>query len=144
MPTDAFPGRALATRRAAADLVRAAVLGSYGVAGLEASLWERIRAFLVGRTPGIRVALDGDRVSVTIHLRVATGLPVAEVARQVDSAVRYALKRGLGRETEQLRIRIVGLEARRVDGPPPPTKPRAGAGGGSGLADLADSGADVA
>ena len=36
MPTDEIRGRALATRRAATDITRTAVLGSYGVAGFEA------------------------------------------------------------------------------------------------------------
>ena len=84
LPTDEIPGRALATHRATTDIVRAAVLGSYGVAGFEAGLLERIRAMIGGRAPGIRVAVVDGRFSVRLHLRVAAGLPVAEVARQVD------------------------------------------------------------
>ena len=139
LPTDEIPGRALATRRATTDLVRAAVLGSYGVAGFAAGPWERLRARLAGRPPGIRVSLAHDHLRVHLQLRVAAGLPVAEVARQVDSAVRYGIRRAFGREVDELRIRIGGLDQ------PPGTEPPSAAGrAGPGSSDLADSGADVA
>ena len=139
MPTDEIPGRALVTRRATADIVRAAVLGSYGVAGFQAGPLERIRAALVGRTAGLSVSAGEDGLAIRLHLRIATGLPVAEVARQVDSAVRYAVRRALGCEVQQLRIRVGGLETRPGDEPPlPPAR------SSPGNSDLADSGADVA
>jgi uncharacterized alkaline shock family protein YloU len=139
LPTDEIPGRAVATRRAVADIVRAAVLGSYGVAGFEAGLLERFRAGFQDRQPGLRVDVMGDRLTIAVRLRVAAGLPVAEVARQVDSAVRYGLRRALAREVGELRIRIGGLDA--SPGMPPPagrTHPEIG------TSDLADSGSDVA
>lgn len=139
LPTDEIPGRALATRRAAADITRAAVVGSYGVAGFEAGILERFQAALVGRTPGIRIAFAGDRLEIGLRVRVIAGLPVAEVARQVDSAVRYGIRRALAREVDELRIRIGGLEA--SPGTQPPQPPRSPAVGSS---DLADSGTDVA
>lgn len=139
MPTDEIPGRALVTRRATADIVRAAVLGSYGVAGFQAGPLERLRAAFGGRTAGLSVSAGEDGLAIRLHLRIATGLPVAEVARQVDSAVRYAVRRSLGREVQQLRIRVGGLETRPGDKPPlPPTH------SSPGTSDLADSGADVA
>jgi uncharacterized alkaline shock family protein YloU len=139
LPTSEIPGRALATRRATTDIVRAAVLGSYGVAGFQAGVAERLLAELVGRAPGIHVSITGGRLAIHLHLRVGTGLPVAEVARQVDSAVRYAVRRALGREIDELRIRVGGLEAPSGSVPPPPPPPRA-----PGSSDLADSGTDVA
>ena len=139
MPPDELPGRALATRRAAADITRAAVLGSYGVAGFEAGVIERIHAAVVGRMPGIRIAFSEDRLSIHLTLRVTMGLPVAEVARQVDSAVRYGIRRALGREVDDLRIRIGGFDA--SPGTQPPGAPTHRAMGSS---ELADSGTDVA
>ena len=71
---------------------------------------------------------------------------MAEVGRQVDSAVRYALRRALDLEVRRLTIHIGGLRfapggspasvVHRADvhGPRPPVRPR----------DLADSGTDVA
>lgn len=139
MPLDELPGRALVARRAAADITRAAVLGSYGVAGFEAGLRERVHAALVGRTPGIRITFRDGHLSIRLTLRVTTGLPVAEVARQVDSAVRYGIRRALGREVDELRIRIGGLDASPGTRPPADPVRR-----GAQSSDLADSGTDVA
>jgi uncharacterized alkaline shock family protein YloU len=119
------PGRSLATRRAIADITRTATLGSYGVAGFAAGPLERVRAFLEGRPPGLRASIVDGRVIIELRLRVGHGLPIAEVARQVDSAVRYAIRRALGSEVERLSIRVGGLEAHPGAQPPTGTPPRA-------------------
>ncbi len=121
------------------DIARAAVLGSYGVAGFEAGPLERLRAAAMGRTPGIRISFSDDHLGIRLRLRVTAGLPIAEVARQVDSAVRYGIRRALGREVDELRIRIGGLEATPRSKPPSPARGR-----DIGSSDLADSGTDVA
>jgi uncharacterized alkaline shock family protein YloU len=102
----AAPGRAVVTRRALVEIVRAAALGRYGVVGLAESRLGRIG---LGRRP-IRVVLRPDH-AVDVRLRIAYGLPVAEVARQVDSAIRYALRRALGREVGPVTIHVEGLAA---------------------------------
>jgi uncharacterized alkaline shock family protein YloU len=107
---DASVGRALVTRRALADLVRAATLGSYGVTGFAARLPERVLGSLGIGHPGVRVGLD-DGLWVELDLTVAHGLPIAEVARQVDSAVRYSVRRATGRELSRLTIHVDGLES---------------------------------
>jgi hypothetical protein len=68
-------------------------------------------------------------------------VPVAEVARQVDSAIRYAIRRGLGREVARLTIHIEGLHVSPGAAPPSivPADPSA-----IRPRDLADSGTDVA
>jgi uncharacterized alkaline shock family protein YloU len=128
------------TRRAVLDLIRTATLGSYGVTGLSADPLERLLAWLGLAQPGIRLRLDA-AVEIELDLTVAFGVPVAEVARQVDSAVRYAIRRSLGREVARLTIHVDGL--RVAPGSVPPSiipsdpdriRPR----------DLADSGTDVA
>lgn len=121
------------------DIVRAAALGSYGVAGFTGGPVERVLAFLEGRPPGLRVTAIDAGLRIHLHLRISYGLPVAEVARQVDSTVRYGIRRALGREVDQLTIRIGGLETR--PGARPPTPHHAAAPGHS---ELADSGTDVA
>jgi uncharacterized alkaline shock family protein YloU len=139
LPTDEIPGRALATRRAVADIVRAAVLGSYGVAGFEAGPMERLAAGFADRQPGLKISLSDEHLSIGVRLRVTAGLPVAEVARQVDSAIRYGLRRALGREVGELRIRIGGLDES------PGTQPPSGRSHRDvGSSELADSGSDVA
>jgi uncharacterized alkaline shock family protein YloU len=139
VPTEPIPGRLLVTRRAIADIVRASVLGSYGVTGFIGGPLERLMGALGAGQPGLRIEIDHE-LAIELDLAVAYGLPVAEVARQVDSAVRYALRRGLGREVDRLTIHVGGLRYQpgSVPGPPVPLEPEVT------LDDLAESGTDVA
>ena len=135
--TDPIPGRSLVTRRAIRDIVRTAVLASYGVTGFAGGGPRPTPRPARPRAPGPPVRV-GDGVAVELDLTVAYGVPIAEVARQVDSAVRYALRHALGREADRV-IHIGGLRsacrhpARRGTAPDDP-----------GPSDLADSGTDVA
>jgi uncharacterized alkaline shock family protein YloU len=125
-PTRAVPGRAVVARRALAEIVRDAALGSYGVTGLaEPTLLARCRARLGLGSRAIRVTLH-PAVSTEVWLTVAYGVPVAEVARQVDSAVRYRLERALAREVGPVSIHVQGLSSRRfASSPPMPAPPPA-------------------
>ena len=126
------------SRRAVIDIVRAAVLGSYGVTGFAANPIERAAGAIGLAQPGIRLGLDPD-VRVELDLTIAWGLPVAEVARQVDSVVRYAVRRSLGREVDRLSINVRGLRVEPASAPPRPAHHH-----GVSPAELADSGMDVA
>jgi len=131
--------RALATRRAIRDLVRTAVLSAYGVTGFAGGgpvgrLLERAGI----AHPGLRVDLAPELV-VDLRLTVSYGLPIAEVARQVESSVRYTLRHALGREPARVSIRIGGLVQQPAASPgaaTPPSRP--------GPSELAASGSDVA
>ena len=140
MPNRPSPGRSLVTRRAVVDLVRTATVGSYGVTGFAARLPERLLERLGMAQPGIDVHL-GDEIDIELELTVAYGVPIAEVARQVDSAVRYAIRRALGREVRRLTIHVGAL--RFGPGGAPPAVIHADADT-VGPRDLADSGTDVA
>ena len=141
VPTDPIPGRSLVTRRALVDLVRTATLGSYGVTGFAGGgpvgrLLERL-----GAAPrGLKLSLGGE-LQVELDLTVAYGLPIAEVARQVDSAVRYTIRRALDREVDRVTIHVDGL--RYQPGGPPPAPPAVEMPAVT-VADLRDSGTDVA
>lgn len=138
MPDDAIGGRALVTRRAIIDIVRGVALGSYGVAGFAGNWADRVLGWIERRPGGLRVSVAGGALEIRLHLRVAHGLPVAEVARQVDHAVRHAIRVALGREIDKLTIRVARLEIHPGGEPPhPPAAP------GLGPSDLADSGTDV-
>ena len=140
MPTRPTPGRSLVTRQAVVDLVRTATLGSYGVTGFGGRPQERLLGRFGLTQPGIAVHL-GDVLDVDLDLTVAYGVPVAEVARQLDSAIRYAIRHALAREVRRLTIHIDGL---RFDaGGAPPSVVHADSGS-IGPRDLADSGTDVA
>lgn len=140
MPTQTKPGRSLVTRAAVVDLVRAATLGSYGVTGFAGRPHERLLGRLGLGDPGITVHL-GDALDIDLDLTVAYGVPVAEVARQVDSAVRYAIARAIERRVGRLTIHIDGL--RLEPGGPPPSVVHADPDA-IGSRNLADSGTDVA
>jgi uncharacterized alkaline shock family protein YloU len=140
VPTRPTPGRTLVTRRAVVDIVRTATLGSYGVTGFAGGPLARLLGRLGLVQPGIDVRLD-DEIAVDLDLTVAFGVPIAEVARQVDSAVRYAVERALGRKVGHLTVHVDGLRFGPIATPPVPitadpaaVRPR----------DLADSGTDVA
>jgi len=151
VPTASTPGRSLVTRRAVVDIVRTATLGSYGVSGfagggLFGGLLERLG---LGQ-PGIHVTFEegtdlaaeiGTGLTINLDLTVAYGVPVAEVARQVDSAVRYAIRRALDTEVDRLTIHVDGLRFHPGDLPAaaPTANPSA-----VGSDDLAASGTDVA
>ena len=106
MPADAPPGRSIVTKRAVIDLIRTATLGSYGVTGFsDPSLLARVMRWARHAPAGIRLRLAPD-LEIDLWITVAWGLPVAEVARQVDSAVRYSLRRALDREVGSLVIHV--------------------------------------
>ncbi len=109
MPNDPPPGGASVSRRAIADIVRAATLGSYGVTGFASTPSDRLLAWLGIGHAGISIDLDGADLSLELDIEIAYGLPVAEVARQVDSAVRYTIRRAVGRDVADLRLHVGGL-----------------------------------
>jgi uncharacterized alkaline shock family protein YloU len=118
MPERRVPGRSAVSRRAISDIVRSAVLGSYGVAGFASPRpIDRLIRWLRIDEPAIGIRY-GDGLRVVLHLRIAHGLPVGEVARQVDSAVRYALQRALDRQVDELTIHVNGLDEHAGIGPP--------------------------
>ncbi len=137
--TDPMPGRSLVTKRAIRDLVRNAVLSSYGVTGFAhggpvGRVLERVGL----AHPGIHLAIEPE-LTVDLRLTVAYGLPIAEVARQVESCVRYALRNALDREPDRVAIRIGRLVHQHAIAPaagPVSGEPRP--------SDLAASGTDVA
>jgi len=136
------------TRRAVVDVVRAATLGSYGVTGFAGGWMERVLEQVGLRQPGIQVTFspqDGEAgemqdLAIDLDITVAYGLPIAEVARQVDSAVRYSLRNALGRDVTRLTIHVDGLRYQPGDLPAAPQHdPDA-----ITTDDLAASGTDVA
>jgi len=140
----ATPGRSLVSRRALTDLVRAATLGSYGVTGFAGGWLDRLAERLGFAPRGIRIGL-GDELTIDLDLTIAHGLPIAEVARQVDSAVRYTVRRALGREVTRLTIHVDGLRTGPLEAlPGRPPESRTGRADGVGPDDLAASGTDVA
>ncbi len=139
MPTQPIPGRSLVTRRAVVDIVRTATLGSYGVTGFSGGFLARIREWFGSRPRGLRVSFARE-FEIELDLTVAYGVPIAEVARQVDSAVRYGIRNALEREVDRLTIHVDGLRYQPSALPAPPVVELTAVHVG----DLAESGTDVA
>lgn len=101
-------------------MIRPVVLRSYGVTGLRAEgpLGGRIPWFR--RHQPVEVTLSAERLEIDLRLSVALGTPVAEVARQVDSAVRFAIAQTLDRDIDRLTIHIGELRVEPVAEPPQP------------------------
>ena len=109
MPERPVAGKSIVTRRAIVDIVRTAVQSSYGVTGFaDPSLGRRVLRWVGLDRPGIRLSTMGG-LNLDLYITVAFGVPVAEVARQVDSAVRYSLRHYVGAEVENLAIHVDGL-----------------------------------
>jgi len=73
-----------APAESAADRVAAAVLAVPGVTGLHAGSWGEVGTYLPGRrVDGVRLRDD----STDVHITVAMGSVVADVARAVRAAV---------------------------------------------------------
>ena len=144
-PTTSTPGRSLVSRRAIVDVVRTATLGSYGVIGFAGGGPFGRLAERLGLAPrGIHVHVGtGAQLSIELDLLVAHGLPIAEVARQVDSAVRYAIRGALAREIDRLIIHVDGLRVATYD-PRPMGGGRTRGAHDVATDDLAASGTDVA
>ena len=135
------PGRSLVTGRALRDIVRTATLGSYGVTGFAAGPLGRLFDRLGLGTHGLAVRMD-DGIEIELDLTVALGVPVAEVARQVDSAIRYSVRRALDQDVGRITIHVGGLHV--PAGGALPQSPTALPVGSVRPRDLADSGTDVA
>ena len=135
-----MPGRSLVSKRAIRDLVRAAVLSVYVVSGFaDGGPVGRLLRRVGLAQPGLRLEVEPE-LTVDLSLTVAYGLPIAEVARQVEASVRYTLRNALEREPDRVSIRIGKLRHEHGLAPAPEPAhdgtPRPG--------DLADSGTDVA
>ena len=139
MTADPMHGRSLVSKRAIREVVRTAVLSVYGVSGFAGGgPAGRLLKRLGLAQPGLHLEVEPE-LTIDLRLTVAYGLPIAEVARQVEASVRYALRHALDREPERVTIRIGKLRHERGLAPAPGAhsgEPRPG--------DLADSGTDVA
>ena len=103
-------GKSIVTSRAIVDIVRTAVQSSYGVTGFsDPSFGRRLMRWIGMDRPGIRLTTAGG-LHLDVFITVAFGVPVAEVARQVDSAVRYSLAHYIGAEVVGLAIHVDGLK----------------------------------
>jgi len=107
-----LPGHALITTRAVAELVQHAAATSYGVVAFaDPDLVSALLTRLGRRVRGLRVRI-APTLDVELFIRVAFGVPIAEVASNVEAAVRYAVRQALGRDIDAITIHVDGLLVR--------------------------------
>jgi uncharacterized alkaline shock family protein YloU len=98
-------------QKALESLVRRAAAGVYGVARVGGGGWRARLLRLLGRgAPGVQATSERP-LRVELDLALVPGVPAAQVARNVEDAVRYLVQRDLGVAIEDLLIRVDGVPA---------------------------------
>jgi uncharacterized alkaline shock family protein YloU len=95
-------GRLTIARDAVAEIVAERTLGCYGVVGLSAG--SRVGRIL--RREGISVEGDAQSLRIQVHIVVAHGLNLAEVASTVRSQVAYEVERLTGLKVAAVEVVI--------------------------------------
>lgn len=96
-----------------ATLAGVVALECYGLVGMasRSQLRDGITE-LLGRdnsAKGIEVYTDQDSVTIDMHIIVGYGTKISEVAKGVQSKVKYTLKELLGIQVEQVNVYIQGV-----------------------------------
>ncbi len=117
--TEHTTGQVIVTARAIGSVAHRAALGCYGIVEL---VPQDIRS-KVGRrfghlTPpdardGVEVRMQGDDVTVTLHVVLEYGLPIAQVAHNAIRTVHFAVAQALGKPPTAVNVHVHGL---RFDG----------------------------
>ncbi len=113
-------GRIEVAPRAIATIAAQTVARSYGVVGMAPqSLREGVARVLRWQDAhqGVEVRVRGEELIINVHIVVAYGTRIAEVARNVQESVRYAVEQALGQQVTQVNVRVQGLRAPEVAQP---------------------------
>src|SRR6476469_8276530 len=109
------PGQIVVSARAIGSVAYQATLGCYGIVELvPQNLRSRVQRRLGHPPPpdardGIAVQMDGDRITVTLHVVVEYGLPIAEVAHNAIRTVYFAVERSFGIRPTAVNVHVHGL-----------------------------------
>jgi uncharacterized alkaline shock family protein YloU len=96
-----------------AGIARIAALGVAGVSELSTGFVEGIAAALGTKKSmarGIRVTLDGDFVTLEVHVIVNYGIRIPHVAWQVQSEVRRAVEQMTGKTVRNVQVIVQGVK----------------------------------
>ncbi len=118
-PRAAVTDARAAQPRIIGELARQAAAGSYGVVAVRGPRWYDALLARLGRgISGVRVSTQ-PRLRVALYLALAPGVPVAQVASNVEKAVRYVVQRELGRSIDELAIHVGGVQVAPAGGGSP-------------------------
>jgi uncharacterized alkaline shock family protein YloU len=98
--------------RAIATIAARAVGQSYGIVGMAPhTLREGVAHVLHQRDAhkGVEVRIAGDEIEIDLYVIMVYGTRIAEVARNVQDNVRYAVERALGMPITRVNVRVQGL-----------------------------------
>lgn len=98
--------------RAIATIAADAVSRSYGIVGMAPhTLREGVAQVLRQQDAhkGVEVRFNGDDVTIDLYVIVEYGTRIAEVARNAQETVRYAIERALGTPVAHVNVRVQGL-----------------------------------
>jgi uncharacterized alkaline shock family protein YloU len=98
--------------RAIATIAAHAVVQTYGVVGMAAHTFREGVAQLLRRQDahkGVEVHVGGDTITIDLYVIIAYGTRIAEVARNVQDNVRYAVEQALGMPVAHVNVRVQGL-----------------------------------
>ena len=98
--------------RAIATIASRAVGRSYGVVGMAPhTLREGVAQVLRQEDAhkGVEVRIGNDEIAIDLYVIIEYGTRIAEVARNVQENVRYAVEQALGMPVARVNVRVQGL-----------------------------------
>jgi uncharacterized alkaline shock family protein YloU len=109
------PGQTVVSARAIGSVAHRAALGCYGIVELvPQGLRSRVSRRLGRPAPpdardGIAVQIEGERITITLHVVVEYGVPIAEVAHNAIRTVYYAVAHAFGIRPVAVNVHVHGL-----------------------------------
>ena len=104
-------GRLLIAPHALEQIVERSLDECYGVVGLRAGSRLR-RAFALRHRNGIELTANGEGVELALHIVIAYGLNLAEVAAAARSGVSYELERQTGLKLARVEVLVDDVRRR--------------------------------
>ena len=105
-------GKIEGSAQAVGRVASRAALETYGVVGLaNPHLSDGLGEILLRESHhrGVEVRQQGDQLIVDLYVVVEYGTRISEVARNVASAVKFAMEKALGQPVSQVNVNVKGL-----------------------------------
>lgn len=109
------PGQVVVSARAVGSVAHRAALGVYGLVELvPQDLRSRVGRRLGHASPpdardGVAVQMQDGNITITLHVVIEYGLPIAEVAHNAIRAVYYAVEQAIGKKPQAVNVHVHGL-----------------------------------
>jgi uncharacterized alkaline shock family protein YloU len=112
---DGAPGKVVVSARAIGSVAYQATLGCYGIVELVPQNLRSLVGRRLGHPPppdardGIAVQMDSDGITITLHVVVEYGLPIAAAAHNAIRTVFFAIERAFGIRPVAVNVHVHGL-----------------------------------